>query len=508
MDCMKQVRSTRLRPTRDIKLYLSADVMFGQWRHAVENTLAQHASKPSQDGKNANEESPTRGSLDAAGIRQSLSSSSQLADSALSTLRKTLVLQRPASPARSTSSSDDQPRPRTTLEDRLKAKFAIGEASNGTSPNPSVRSTPSNTPTPVTDHPLSPRPSESQPLSPRSIPLPDSPSGSVIIASPVPTTLGVPHPLSAAFDTPSTFHLDQGDSADGPSGSPPAVIDNADTSAGPTVESPSSQEDTSPPSDASELTHDEAKDPSDVAEESQPSTGSTPPVQAADQLPDAAEDSETPLASDTQPPDVVEVPPTSSTPPDPAAPAQTAGSDPKPVQESGPESEEATAMTLQPEVDEDAVEPPPSDTKANVADDILPAQVDEPVSEAVDGEVSLSQSEVVSQAKDGVDVESLQQRLKLVEQRFAGMSVYYLQAFPVERNTDVSTSFKRLQAEKVAADRVLQELTPVESITDVESLRDFIQNMNLKTEVCSFRGIWQNGHIKPVVRWRKTKSND
>ncbi|TBU34549.1 peroxisomal membrane anchor protein conserved region-domain-containing protein [Dichomitus squalens] len=68
---------------------------------------------------------------------------------------------------------------------------------------------------------------------------------------------------------------------------------------------------------------------------------------------------------------------------------------------------------------------------------------------------------------DGVDVEALQKRLKLVEQRF----------------TDVSTSFKRLQAEKLAADRVLRELTSVESVTEVDALRDFLQNMSFKTEM-------------------------
>ncbi|KAI1793914.1 peroxisomal membrane anchor protein conserved region-domain-containing protein [Ganoderma leucocontextum] len=70
-------------------------------------------------------------------------------------------------------------------------------------------------------------------------------------------------------------------------------------------------------------------------------------------------------------------------------------------------------------------------------------------------------------SSDGVDVEALQKRLKLVEHRFA----------------DVSTSFKRLQAEKLAADRVLRELTSVESVTEVDALRDFLQNMNFKTEM-------------------------
>ncbi|KAF8216144.1 hypothetical protein K438DRAFT_1926517 [Mycena galopus ATCC 62051] len=65
------------------------------------------------------------------------------------------------------------------------------------------------------------------------------------------------------------------------------------------------------------------------------------------------------------------------------------------------------------------------------------------------------------------DVDALQKRLKLVEQRFS----------------DVSTSFKRLQAEKAAADAVLKELTPLETISDSQALRDFVQNIVLKSEI-------------------------
>lgn len=49
---------------------------------------------------------------------------------------------------------------------------------------------------------------------------------------------------------------------------------------------------------------------------------------------------------------------------------------------------------------------------------------------------------------------------------------------------DVSTSFKQLQAEKRAADTVLRELSSVQSIQEVDALRDFLQNNNLKSEVC------------------------
>lgn len=49
---------------------------------------------------------------------------------------------------------------------------------------------------------------------------------------------------------------------------------------------------------------------------------------------------------------------------------------------------------------------------------------------------------------------------------------------------DVSTSFKRLQAEKLAADSVLCELTPLKSIQDAAALKEYIVNLNTKTEVC------------------------
>ena len=88
-------------------------------------------------------------------------------------------------------------------------------------------------------------------------------------------------------------------------------------------------------------------------------------------------------------------------------------------------------------------------------------------------------------AVDRVDIEALQKRLKLVEQRFTGTSedcvCPTVASFVI--GTDVSTSFKRLQAEKLAADRVLRELTSVESVTEADALRDFLQNMNFKNEV-------------------------
>jgi glutaredoxin 2 len=50
----------------------------------------------------------------------------------------------------------------------------------------------------------------------------------------------------------------------------------------------------------------------------------------------------------------------------------------------------------------------------------------------------------------------------------------------------VSSSFKRLQAEKFAVDNVLQELTPLQSIRDSAGLREYIENMSSQVEVSVF----------------------
>ena len=108
-----------------------------------------------------------------------------------------------------------------------------------------------------------------------------------------------------------------------------------------------------------------------------------------------------------------------------------------------------------------------------------------PVSNGIDLTV---QDELAKIDANDTDMESLQTRLKLVEQRFTG--IYCVSA--VQNVTcncadtsvlDVSTSFKRLQAEKLAADTVLRELSPLQTMQDVDSLRDYLQNVALKTEV-------------------------
>lgn len=149
--------------------------MFSQLRQAVVENLAQPLPRQSQDNPlsaDARSRSP-----------DSQRSSPQLAENTLVNLRKSIAAQRSASPVRQNTGN---PRPRsaspgpsstakgsgdaglrkTTLEERLRASFAVSESSGGSAPNTStsVSST-----VPVTQHPLSPR----------STPVPDSPTFAV-----------------------------------------------------------------------------------------------------------------------------------------------------------------------------------------------------------------------------------------------------------------------------------------------------------------------------------------
>ena len=49
--------------------------------------------------------------------------------------------------------------------------------------------------------------------------------------------------------------------------------------------------------------------------------------------------------------------------------------------------------------------------------------------------------------------------------------------------SDVSMSFKKLQAEKTAADLVLQECSPLKSFDDPFALRKYLESISQKVEV-------------------------
>lgn len=117
---------------------------------------------------------------------------------------------------------------------------------------------------------------------------------------------------------------------------------------------------------------------------------------------------------------------------------------------------------------EETPEPPqPPSEEAPPADKEAPAE--QPASDlpAEPPSPEKSENEELEEATQPSDVDALQERLKLVEQRFA----------------DVSSSFKRIQAEKVAADAILRDITPLESISDSDALRAYIKNLAFKAEV-------------------------
>ncbi|EPQ61437.1 hypothetical protein GLOTRDRAFT_102471 [Gloeophyllum trabeum ATCC 11539] len=321
--------------------------MFSQFRQAVE-TFAP-VRRPSQDL--TDDERQRSRSLD---LRQALPlPSGQLAESALENIRKSLTSQR-AGPTATSPPPGTSPRRRPNLEERLKATFTIGEASNDPSPSAGSRAS---TPVPVSKHPLSPG---STPL-PASPPL--SPRNSIDLR---------PEPVPVALPSPSISSLTDGDKPTSTAGGGEDRYPEADIPL---------------PSDSPE---------SDISPEG----------------PQVSNESVSPGASDA---------------------------------------------------------PPRDDTPSNTADatqDVLESSSPHSVSpspEAVGSDPATSEG----------DIESLRERLKLVEQRFA----------------DVSTSFKRLQAEKLAADRVLREFTPLESMKDAEALKDFLQNTKSQAEVrhSSFR---------------------
>ncbi|KAJ6610071.1 hypothetical protein B0H10DRAFT_2438222 [Mycena sp. CBHHK59/15] len=147
---------------------------------------------------------------------------------------------------------------------------------------------------------------------------------------------------------------------------------------------------------------------------------------------------------------------------------------PPPSTESTPSQSTATppAAPVAPPPPESTA-PPPSESNAPPlsASDAVPIHPTPPVLEttpAADAEVAvLPEAQVIDDGPRVTDVDALRERLKLVEQRFS----------------DVSISFKRLQAEKAAGDAVLRELTPLETISDTQALRDFVQNVVLKSEI-------------------------
>ncbi|KAI0361218.1 hypothetical protein OH77DRAFT_407658 [Trametes cingulata] len=413
--------------------------MFTQLRHAVESIAQTPKTTGSPESGASGSEAPARSSLDSLGIRTSLSSSSQLAETALSSLRKTLVTQRPASPANnaqvassppeSAATPAPKPRPatRTTLEDRLRAKFAIGDASNASTPATSSRASPAAVA--VADHPLAGPSSRSStpdipvvkgppnPLSPASTPLPDSPLVSPSLEPPL--SLAASAASISAASPPEPLETQSRPDpipsvplpAD-PEPDTPKLLDPRARESEPVAESAQGDSKTS--------SHPE--EPSDTVTTSVPeeeaALASAPPEEAAaipvelelnPEASDAAEVAERPPSSDAprEP-----VPSTQNTPEELQSDAPKIGVLPEPVPPAGTSPEEPSAV---PEVTTSDPDVPPSDAPASQ----VHPQTDAAVSR---GSLDIPSRSATPDVKgsDKTDVEALQKRLKLVEQRFAG----------------------------------------------------------------------------------------
>ncbi|KAL5640958.1 hypothetical protein ACGC1H_001438 [Rhizoctonia solani] len=384
-------------------------------------------------------------------------SASQLADSAVSNLRRSLTLQRTASTysghpdnAHGKSSREGSPvhapAPRRgvlSLEERLRANFSAGDGS--VSPirrSSSAASTPNAT-TPI-GRPVAP-------ADPTQISLPLSPVED-----------GPPEPiaLSREVTDPASIHLPVSPPVQHthmPSASLDTLIApaprNLTLAASPVVLHPLSPPPPESPISPSRLEDSEALP---VAEHTPVPT--IPPPQ-----PETMEVKETPPQS---PNIIVNV----STPSSPlATPSEFATAESR---------SDITVGSPKASLDGHEID--------TTADGLIVLDTDTPITpigglsrepvSTLDPPAPLDSTETEPRAEDtiqnqlsaeGDEDTKLQERLKVVEERFS----------------DISTSFKRLQAEKVAADKLIKEVTPLEGITDLDGLRAYLTNQKMKVEL-------------------------
>ncbi|KAF8140191.1 hypothetical protein EV363DRAFT_1393103 [Boletus edulis] len=111
----------------------------------------------------------------------------------------------------------------------------------------------------------------------------------------------------------------------------------------------------------------------------------------------------------------------------------------------------------------DAAQPP---SEASPADLQVPASL---TGRSTDASGSTHIDSTADPCSKDSDIEALQERLKLVEQRFTGKTC--------------PPSFKKLQVERRDIDNVISELTPLEGSKDVAALREYLVNVNMKAEL-------------------------
>ncbi|KAH9486873.1 hypothetical protein JR316_0000938 [Psilocybe cubensis] len=485
--------------------------MFSQFRNAVEQ-LAQQPIRvlegSSPESTPAEHTTPSRSqSLDIQANRSaSPLSSTQLAESAISSLRKSFASQRIGGASSSPSPKANTPEPaapaprKSNLEERLRrATFAIGEASGSSTPqHPSRVASPS----PMGRN-RKPKPEQSASSTPPSA----SPS--------VTTALEAEKKLDQSSDIPV------GDT-EVSTAQPPSDAKEAATDSKPSnIEKPVATE-----TIATQTTAETAATTTNVIESSEDPLGIAKPDESIPCPPE-----ETPAISNLESKEETSVsniddnvPPTPATTltvetsaslePDEGVSIEVASEETKGKEITAESTSVVTAQhegtsksadaddtkEVTPTVDsglpenskstpeiaaEDRKEVKTLDDSSEIV--TIPAAVDSPLedlssppqpeatnvvaAETRGEEASSPSAEQSSTVPPVVDrtaeVESLQARLVLIEQRFS----------------DVSASFKRLQAEKVAADAILRESSPLESINDANALREFFDNLKIKDEV-------------------------
>lgn len=288
---------------------------------------------------------------------------------------------------------------RTTLEDRLRAKFAIGDASGNTTPTASARASPS--PVPVADHPLTALSQDQDvpvvkgppnPLSPTSAPLPDSPLAS-------PTTTESPLPLHASSESVSELPNSRENppsysNAEAAPRIPPAQL----TAAVIAPDDSPSQVDVAATAETAERMHDVS-------------------VSLPNNRPEAADATSASVAQD----DTWTTPVRESSTPESQIDALPSVSEEPPLN-TAVVSDQPVLLPTEPLDASEAVQDdlPVAAPGTVVNDDVHPDSAPH-VEESPAANSDFPQT--TGPSGHAVDVEALQKRLKLVEQRFAGASI-------------------------------------------------------------------------------------
>ncbi|KAI0313730.1 hypothetical protein OF83DRAFT_1086136 [Amylostereum chailletii] len=397
------------------------------FRSVVEG-LAHTPRRPSQDI--TGHDGPDVGSRSV-----SLDGAAQFTES-LSSLRKSFAPPRTGSPtpnsAAPTTSMDNR-RAKRRLEDRLRASFAIGDASDASTPAASSRTSPA--PSTAPDIQTSTNQYVHNPLSPTAVPLPQSPAVETDSVQVALTAPRLAHPLATppSINIPLLNSISESHSL---SSNPHPWQDRHLEANIPLPKSP-------PPEDILHSLHLDSISPnvpspddrtaSIVDADGKHVSGETHEESVAKEDERRTEDAEEPQVKQSTEADIEGDPP--------SVPAVVIA-----------ETEENLGETNLVKHSSEATEEP---------------AVLEPPETTVVSSRSPSPRGVTPDASNPAGVEAIRERLRLVEQRFS----------------DVSTSFKRLQAEKLSADKVLQELTSVQSVQDADGLRDFLQNSQIKVEI-------------------------